>query len=237
MPVGGEGTRLRPITQCTPKCFVNLSGKRLIELNLEVFIQAGIRNFLFCGVGERSMFEDIAASINQHDCHVGLSFETERTGNMGAFLSEESPFAEMQILVSFGDILVEQETIETLLAAHDLATDRITWLFSRSVDQKLKHRFCYDEKTGSLSYEGKGPYSANSISPTGLFVASFKSLLDCKKRFGGNDFLFTILLPLVREGSGMIAPCTVDQEVVDINEPVDLAAAHALLSNQDLNLA
>ena len=42
----GLGTRLRPITDTTPKCLVPINGKPLIDYWLEQLTKAGIEKFL-----------------------------------------------------------------------------------------------------------------------------------------------------------------------------------------------
>ena len=82
----GCGTRLRPITNMTPKCLVPIKGKPLLEIWLERLTQAGIGPFL---VNTHYLAEQVASFVETTPCHdrVTLVHEPELLGTAGTLIA------------------------------------------------------------------------------------------------------------------------------------------------------
>lgn len=55
---GGQGTRLRPLTDNKPKALVDVNGKKLIEIAIQPLIRAGITNFALTVSYKADMLKD-----------------------------------------------------------------------------------------------------------------------------------------------------------------------------------
>ena len=78
----GFGTRLRPLTDTTPKCLVPIKGKPLLEIWLERLQEAGINDFL---INTHYLSKQVESFINssKYKSQVQLVFESELLGTAG----------------------------------------------------------------------------------------------------------------------------------------------------------
>ena len=103
----GEGKRLRPLTNNTPKCLVNLFGKSLLQRQIETFRSCQI-NDISVVTGYRSKLIDLPGlKIFQNK-----KFETT---NMVESLFCASQELSEQTIVSYGDIIFEKKVLDKLI--------------------------------------------------------------------------------------------------------------------------
>ena len=82
----GCGTRLRPLTNTTPKCLVPIKGKPLLEIWLERLTQAGIGPFL---INTHYLAEQVEAFVKTtpYSDQVTLVHEPELLGTAGTLIT------------------------------------------------------------------------------------------------------------------------------------------------------
>ena len=82
----GIGTRLRPLTDTTPKCLVPIKGQPLLGIWLERLTQAGIGPFL---INTHYLAEQVEAFVetSSYRTHVRLAYEEELQGTAGTLIS------------------------------------------------------------------------------------------------------------------------------------------------------
>ena len=103
----GEGKRLRPLTNNTPKCLVNLFGKSLLQWQIETFRSCQIDDISVV-TGYRSELINLAGlKIFQNK-----KFETT---NMVESLFCASQELNEQTIVSYGDIIFEKKVLDKLI--------------------------------------------------------------------------------------------------------------------------
>jgi len=85
----GYGSRLKPITDTTPKCLVPINGKRLIDYWLEQLTKAGIERFL----------------INTHY----LNDKVEKYIESSKFADSNDIFYENKLLLTAGTIVAKKD--------------------------------------------------------------------------------------------------------------------------------
>ncbi len=103
----GEGKRLRPLTNNTPKCLVNLFGKSLLQWQIETFRSCQIDDISVV-TGYRSKLIDLPGlKIFQNK-----KFETT---NMVESLFCASQELSEQTIVSYGDIIFEKKVLDKLI--------------------------------------------------------------------------------------------------------------------------
>ena len=101
---GGLGTRLRPLTDNTPKPMLPVGGKPVLETILERFLACGFYNF-FISVNYRAgIIEDYFGDGGRHGANIQYLHEPEPLGTAGALsLLPEMPH--LPCLVSNADVL------------------------------------------------------------------------------------------------------------------------------------
>lgn len=100
---GGEGTRLRPLTESTPKSMIPIEGKPFLQYQLELFKRHGITDVVLC-VGYLAdkiidRFGD-GASFG-----VNISYSVEEDGLLGTAgaLKKAEPLLDDTFFLTYGD--------------------------------------------------------------------------------------------------------------------------------------
>lgn len=102
---GGEGKRLRPLTEHTPKPLLKIGEKPIIEYNIDRLAQVGIQNIHisinYLGEQIEAYFQDGATK------NISISYlrENQPLGTIGSILLAENDFENEDILVMNSDIL------------------------------------------------------------------------------------------------------------------------------------
>ena len=107
----GEGKRLRPLTNNTPKCLVNLFGKSLLQWQIETFRSCQIDDIsVVTGyLNEMIKFENITYFENPNF----------KTTNMVETLFCAKEKLSDSVIVSYGDIIFEKNVLESLINSPD----------------------------------------------------------------------------------------------------------------------
>lgn len=112
----GVGWRLRPHTNATPKCLLELGGKSLLRRYLEAFAAVGVREAVLV-VGH--LREQIVAEAEQAPAGVSVRFianEQYTRGNILSLWHARSEFDD-DVLIMDADILFPREMLARLLAS------------------------------------------------------------------------------------------------------------------------
>lgn len=78
----GLGTRLRPLTEVTPKCLVEINGKKLLEIWLEKLESIGVNNFIINTHYLSSKVEEFV-NKSRFKNRISLSYEKKLLGTAG----------------------------------------------------------------------------------------------------------------------------------------------------------
>lgn len=146
----GMGTRLRPLTNKTPKSLVLLDGKPLIKYSLDNIGDAGISDAVIVTGFMEDMFKRELG-----DCYKGINIqyisnrEYEKTGSMYSLSKTEGRFDDDIILLE-SDLLYEPLAIKELLNSPDPDVILVAPV-SGSGDEV----FIYFDKSGYLKDLGK----------------------------------------------------------------------------------
>ncbi len=103
----GLGTRLRPLTQNTPKALVMVHGQPLIYYALQLLAQHGFKEVL---INLHYLGELIQKELGQGDqlgLRITYSYETELLGTGGGIRNAECYFEDKPFLVINSDILID----------------------------------------------------------------------------------------------------------------------------------
>jgi dTDP-glucose pyrophosphorylase/predicted transcriptional regulator len=113
---GGLGSRLRPLTETTPKPLLPIGGRPLLEITITNLARQGFARFILSVNYKADMFREFLADGSSLGVEVDYVEENERLGTAGALrLLPTRPTA--PILVMNGDILTNFDA-QQLLSFH-----------------------------------------------------------------------------------------------------------------------
>ena len=114
--VGGEGTRLRPLTNNRPKPLLPILGRPCVEYTLRALGAAGIRKvYLACGFKSMEVVKAIGDG-KRFGLEIVFAFEEEPAGTAGAVKLLEGKLPET-FVVAMGDVLMDID-FEHLIRFH-----------------------------------------------------------------------------------------------------------------------
>jgi mannose-1-phosphate guanylyltransferase len=113
---GGEGTRLRPLTNTCPKPLLPILGKPCVEYVIRSLVDAEVeRAYLTCGYRSQDMV-DALGNGRQFGLDMRFAFEDHPAGTAGAVKLLEKELGGTIVVVS-GDVLADVD-IRSLVAMH-----------------------------------------------------------------------------------------------------------------------
>jgi mannose-1-phosphate guanylyltransferase len=113
---GGEGTRLRPLTNTRPKPLLPILGKPCVEYVIRSLVDAAVdRAFLTCGYRSQDMVDQLGDG-RQFGLDMRFAFEDHPAGTAGAVKLLEEELSGTIVVVS-GDVLADVD-IRSLVAMH-----------------------------------------------------------------------------------------------------------------------
>ncbi len=126
--VGGQATRLRPLTLTTPKALIDLQGKVILDHVLDLFKRYEVRDIIMSVGYLKEQIMDYYSDGKKFDVTVSYIEETEPLGTAGPLHHVPSPLTETFIVCN-GDELKEiniQEMLEFHRANGGWATLALT---------------------------------------------------------------------------------------------------------------
>jgi dTDP-glucose pyrophosphorylase len=114
---GGEGKRLRPLTESTPKPLLRVGGKPLLEIMIERLRAAGIQKILLVLHYKRQMIEDHFGDGERLGVTIRYHYEAEPRGTAGSLheAGKYPGFTDHPLLVVNADILTKCDFREMLV--------------------------------------------------------------------------------------------------------------------------
>ncbi len=105
---GGQGTRLRPITNQRPKPMVEVGGRPIAEWQINWLKHHGVKSFLFLGGYLFDVLEDYVGDGRRWGVHVEYVREEEPLGSGGALYNARDILkGEEEFFVLNGDIITD----------------------------------------------------------------------------------------------------------------------------------
>jgi dTDP-glucose pyrophosphorylase len=129
--VGGLGTRLRPLTEHTPKPMLHVGGKPILQTIVEKFASYGFVNIIMCVNYKSNIIQDYFGDGSKFGVNIEYILENKRMGTAGALsLLKEKP--REPFFVMNGDILTNVN-FENMLEYH-LQNNSIATMAVREYD-------------------------------------------------------------------------------------------------------
>lgn len=219
---GGEGRRLRPITENIPKPMVDIGGVPLLERQIERLAQAGLKR-VYLSVNYLShIIEDYFGNGEKFGLEIRYLKEYEKMGTGGALsLLPERP--QGPIVVMNGDILTTSD-FSSLNAFHNSHGADVT---VAAVDYRVEIPFGVIQNDGPYVRGLAEKPSQRFLCNAGIYAVSPASLDLVPARA---PFNMTDLIELCLSQNRRVAVFPVHEYWSDIGTPADLDKARSLFS-------
>ncbi len=175
---GGLGSRLRPLTDATPKPLLPIGGRPLLEITISVLARQGFGRFFVSINYKGDMFRSHLADGKHLGVEIGYLQEDEKLGTAGALrLLPSRPTA--PILVMNGDILTNLDARQLMLfhrqqaACATMCVREYEWRIPFGVVQMNDGQLSgFEEKPTRREFVNAGiyvlsPEALDQIEPTG----------------------------------------------------------------------
>jgi dTDP-glucose pyrophosphorylase/predicted transcriptional regulator len=150
--VGGLGTRLRPLTENTPKPMLKVGNKPMLQTIVEKFAEYGYTNIVMCVNYKSDIIQDYFKDGSKFGVHIEYVLEEQRMGTAGALsLLKEKPIE--PFFVMNGDLLTNVN-FEHLHDFH-IANNSMGTMCVREYDFQVPYGVVNIDKSHILSIEEK----------------------------------------------------------------------------------
>jgi mannose-1-phosphate guanylyltransferase len=170
--VGGQGTRLRPLTISTPKPLLPTAGVPLLEHQLARARAAGVRRIVFATAYRAEMFADVFGDGSPLGLEITYVTEDEPLGTAGAIRNASAALScgpDAAVLVLNGDILSGHD-IAAQVAAHEKAEADITLHLTLVEDARRYGSVPTDEAGRVIAFVEKSPNPPTNQINAGCYV-------------------------------------------------------------------
>ncbi|MDN5067872.1 nucleotidyltransferase family protein [Aliarcobacter butzleri] len=150
--VGGLGTRLRPLTENTPKPMLKVGNKPILQTIVEKFAEYGYTNIIMCVNYKSHMIQDYFGDGKEFGVNIEYILENQRMGTAGALsLLKDKP--NEPFFVMNGDLLTNIN-FEHLHNYH-IATNSIGTMCVREYDFQVPYGVVNIKESKIISIEEK----------------------------------------------------------------------------------
>jgi len=219
---GGEGMRLRPITENIPKPMIDIGGMPLLERQIERLAAAGLKR-LYLSVNYLShVIEQYFGNGAGFGLEIRYLKECEKLGTGGALsLLPERP--ERPILVMNGDIL----TTSDFGSLHSFHVNHGAHMTVAAVDYRINIPYGVIHTEGPFATGLAEKPSQRFLCNAGIYAVSQQALELIPR---GGHFNMTDLIQACLAASRSVAVFPVHEYWSDIGTPADLERARDLFS-------
>lgn len=118
IPIAGAGKRLRPFTYTQPKPLIPVAGKPILGYIVEQLVALDVREFVFVlGYLGSKVREFVAEQFPEIEAAFVIQADRRGSGH-AIWLAEEAVGGEREVVVAFGDTLLEGPIGEIVRCAH-----------------------------------------------------------------------------------------------------------------------
>lgn len=206
---GGQGMRLRPLTDHLPKPMIKVAGRPILERLLLHLIGFGIRDLYISVHHLGQVIEDHFGDGSTFGCSIRYLREEEPLGTGGA-LSLLDPIPDHPILVVNGD-LITQADIGMMLRAHDAGKYDGSMAIRRY--GHMVPFGCVDAENGQIVKLEEKPLIERFIN-AGIYVLNPELLHEIPRRFFPITELFAACLAKGRR----LGAFEVEEEWLDVGQ-------------------
>ena len=196
----GLGTRLRPLTETTPKCLVPINGTPLLAYWLALLRRHGITDVL---INLHHLAGQVQAYLDTHDFDLQIHtfYEEALLGSAGTLLANRQWVEnEEAFLIAYADNLTNADlgALMTFHQQHDLPLTM--GLFETNRPQECGIAMLDDEHI-VIDFEEKPAQPKTSLANAGIYIASPQIFDYCETGYP-QDFGFHVLPKLIGRMKG-----------------------------------
>lgn len=165
--VGGEGTRLRPITSLMPKPVAPMVGRPFVGYILDNLARHGVERVVFSSGYLAEVIEATIGDGAQYGVHVSYVVEEEPLGTAGAIKNAQSALAPGRFLACNGDVLSDVDL--TRLGALHAERGAMGTIYLHAVDDPRRYGLVRTRTNGQVieflekpGLDHPGPYLINA---------------------------------------------------------------------------
>lgn len=218
----GLGTRLRPLTDTTPKCMVPIGGKPLLDYWMQLFRTHGIDEVL---INTHYLHEQVEDYILQHNQvekqpHIVFSYEPELLGSGGTvrankdFIGDEENF-----WICYADNLTNAN-LTAMKKLHQERNCLLTMALFRADNPKECGIATLDEQGNIVEFVEKPAEPKSNLANGGIYLAK-REVFDEIPQADFSDFGKDVLPKL----TGKMAGFALQDYLLDIGTPEKYAKA------------
>jgi dTDP-glucose pyrophosphorylase len=195
---GGLGSRLKPLTDTTPKPLLPIGGKPLLEIIINNFVRQGFRRFFLSVNYKSEMIEEHFGNGG----HLGVSIEylseTEPLGTAGALRLLPAADGNSPVIVINGDILTNLDA-------------RFLLMFHR--EERAPATMCVREHSWRV------PYGVVKVEPDGTYKMIEEKPMRRELISAGINVLSPEALALVPESGAIDMPALIEKIAAQLGPP------------------
>lgn len=198
----GTGTRLRPITDTTPKCLVTIDDRTLLDIWLDAFARAGVTEVL---INLHHLADAVRAHVAaraEQQPAIRLVFEPELLGSAGTLAANRDwVVGEEFFLACNADNLTDFD-LDDLIAAHRAAKPLATIAVFHSENPSAGGVVTLDEASRIVDFTEKPAVPASDLVNAGIYAFS-PAVLDGIAEKRPADIGYDLLPRLVGNARGV----------------------------------
>ena len=184
----GLGTRLRPITDSTPKCLVDVCGKPLLEWWFSLLANHNITEFF---INTHHLPEQVEQFVMEvapnYDLKPTVVYEPELLGSAGTLMANREYFTGKDpFLVAYGDILTNTN-LNDLIQFHKEKSADISLALFRMPNPETRGIVSVDEEGRVLSFTEKPKQPESDLANGGIYIVT-NTVLDNAEASGKKLF-------------------------------------------------
>jgi len=168
----GTGTRLRPITDTTPKCLVTIGDRTLLDIWLDAFARAGVTEVL---INLHHLADAVRAHVATRAGQqpaVRLVFEPELLGSAGTLAANRDWVAGEEFFLACNADNLTDFDLDDLVAAHCAAGPLVTMAVFHSENPSAGGVVALDEAGRIVEFTEKPAVPASDLVNAGIYAFS-----------------------------------------------------------------
>ncbi|MEM3444829.1 MAG: NDP-sugar synthase, partial [Thermoplasmata archaeon] len=227
---GGEGTRLRPLTEKRPKPLMPVAGKLCVDYVLNSLVTAGFREIIITtGYLSDKLIKTIGSGA-KHNASILYSFEDVPAGTAGAVKKVE-PYLEDTVIVASGDVLADVNLSE-IYAYHQEKEADVTMALTK-VENPTEFGIVGLNEEGRIVRfleKPKPEQVFSNLINAGIYVLK-KDVLKYVPESEPYDFSKN-LFPLLLENGYRLYGKVISGTWLDVGRPLDLLKANLVMTEK-----
>ena len=199
----GMGTRLRPLTNRMPKAMVPVDGRPLLEYNIELLREYGVREIAVNLHAHANAITEHFGDGSRFGVSLTYSFEPQLLGTAGAVKELEEFFKDGPFYVIYGDVLTRLDL--GLLLAHHRACGALATIALYQPEDLTRCGVVQQDENGWITSFIEKPSNgstADAWANAGIYLME-PALLQRMRADAPQDFGKDVFPELVRNGGGL----------------------------------